>query len=128
MINALTLFVFGIFFLSLIPLHEYIHYKTLKMLGYGGKLVFVKKVLGIGIKPIGVKENVVSAYDLILVLIMPLPFTFYWMYSAFTIISMNIVIGLIFGLLISLIACLQDIIYSIKLYQVWKKSIKFLKS
>ncbi len=63
--------------------HEFIHWITLKILGYSSsKLIFLKKGLwifpGMGIKPIGVRENFVHAKDIYLVLMMPMLFG--WMF------------------------------------------------
>lgn len=117
MILGLTLVIIGMF------IHEGIHLLTLKILGYNGKFVFVKKHLGMGIKPIGLRENKIDARNAILFLLAPLPFTIIIFMACFMLIgqgihdSINISVGLLTGLL----ACGMDIKQIIGVYRIWIK-------
>lgn len=117
MILGLTLVILGMF------LHELIHLLTLKIMGYNGKFVFIKKHLGMGIKPLGLHENIIDARNAILFLLAPLPFTVVLFMFCFMLIgqgihdSINISVGLLTGLL----SCGMDIKQSMGIYRTWIK-------
>lgn len=103
--------------------HEFIHWITLKILGYKGKLVFIPKHLAPGIKPIGLKENIICARDAIPFTLAPLPFTIIWFIICFQLMSIgeSIIIPVSLGLLTGVCGCLMDIKQSIEIWIWWIK-------
>jgi hypothetical protein len=109
----------------LVILHEYIHYYVMRKQGYGGKLVFVKKQLGIGIKPIGIHDNIIGAKDIQVVLFAPVfPTVILFITSFSLVIGKFNIYGFIFGIIFALLCCLSDLINIFKIKYWWNKSIK----
>lgn len=104
-------------------LHELIHWLTLKIFGYKGKFVLIPKHLGFGIKPIGLKENIICAREAMFFTLSPLPFTIIWYIPCFQLMSIGdpIIIPVSLGLLVGLIGCSMDIKQSINIWKWWIK-------
>lgn len=119
--------------LILIPigmlLHELIHYMALRILGYNGKLVTDKKHLGLGIKPSGLRDNIVDAGNAAYFLLAPLPFTVIWFMVCFRLIGYNMLdmFNILVGLLCGLMTCGADLKQSLWVWRWWLKSRGFRK-
>ena len=116
----------GILLVAIIG-HELIHYLVLRILGYGGKFVLIPKRLCFGIKPIGMHDNFICAYNLIFVLVAPFFFTLVMSMSAFCLIYTNFWFALCFGFMFATFGSLFDFRNSVNLYKTWEKSRKFYK-
>ena len=106
-----------------ILIHELIHYLALRILGYNGKLVTVKKRLGLGIKPEGLRDNSIDARVVPYFLLAPLPFTLIWFTLCFRLIGSNMldIFNITVGLLCGLMACGMDIKQTLEVRRVWHK-------
>ena len=114
MVTGALLAFFGIF------IHEGIHWISLKMLGYNGKFVIIKKYLVFGIQSIGLKDNKIHAVDAIYVTLSPLPFTIIWFMTCIKMISFDdSIITLAVGLFCGILPYSIDIKNSIEIYIWW---------
>lgn len=104
-----------------ILVHEMIHYLALRMLGYNGRLVTIKKRLGLGIKPMGLRENIIDAGNVSYFLLAPLPFTLIWFMLCFRLIGSNMLDGfnMAVGLLCGIMACGADLKQSLWVWRWW---------
>jgi hypothetical protein len=123
MIINYFLFILGIlFFIISILIHEFIHYLALKILGYDGKLVIVKKYISIGIKPIGFKNNIVCAREAVLVKLAPFPFTIIWCAICFTLMNppnIHFLLNWFYAIITGVGLCIADIGSSIQIWRWW---------
>jgi hypothetical protein len=121
MTDWIVLTIGATFLLVGIPLHEFIHWITLKILGYKGKLIIIKKHFAIGIKPIGLKNNIICASDAMYFTLSPVIITIIWFALGFEIMMQDIpkIIAVPFGALIGLLSCGMDIFQSLWIKKWW---------
>jgi hypothetical protein len=117
-ISALLLLVFTIFF------HEFVHWIALKRLGYNGKLITKGKYIfkTLAIKPIGVKENIVGAEDMLIVLYAPIWYCAVLFSLVFIIADGEFsFVAISLGIILSFVASIKDIKHIIDILIWWKK-------
>ena len=108
--------------------HEFIHWVTLKYFGYKSKLITTDGIWifkGMGVKPIGVRDNIVCARHIFIVLLMPLVFGWMWFFPLM--IGRFTYWDLLFGFLLWYLVSIMDIKAIVKIYKWWIKPNKVLK-
>jgi len=111
--------------------HEFIHWVALRLLGYrSSKLIFRTKGIwifrGMGIKPIGVRNNVDCARDMFIVILLPLAFS--WMYIFPMILFDGGItwVGVLFTCVLALGGSSSDIKSALKIRKWWLKPHRLL--